>query len=196
MRILHVAVLAATLFLNACSWQTYAVSRGIRHLTGAPTRFHTIVPLSGRLQQYRAIEVQPLDNLILGLLPEKMETYIDDQIFKDLQSIKAKPKVVRYSDFPPAGDDASAYAGPSLVFRGYVDDFDAGYASLRLAEIGFNHVAVTIRFELRDKQTGEVVAAASITSQDDRSTGTTKSAVNKIARRIGSFVNSGYGGGE
>src|SRR5438874_13782595 len=98
MRIQLAAVLAATLLLNACSWQSYLISRGIRHITGAPTRFHSIVPLSGSLRQYRVIEVQPMENLILGLLPEKTENYIDDRIFKNLQSVQYNPRIIRSVD--------------------------------------------------------------------------------------------------
>jgi len=197
MRIQLLAVLASTMLINSCSWQTYVGSRVVRHITGAPTRFHSIVPIvptNGGLQRYRVIEVLPLDNLLPGLLPEKTESYINDQIFKDMQYLKSRPKVIRTGVIGAVEDETDISPDRTLVFEGYVDDYDAGYAGLRLAELGFNHVAVTIRFQLRNKQSGEIVAAASITSQDDRATGSTKSAINKIANRIKRFINSGYGG--
>src|ERR1700712_3937726 len=121
-------MLVATIMFSGCSWQSYVVSRGIRHITGTPTRFHTIVPFSGELKQFRVIEVQPLDNLILGLLPPKMERYIGAQIFKELQAIKSRPMIIRSGNDYPYLKDTEGATVSTLVFEGYVDDYDAGYA--------------------------------------------------------------------
>jgi hypothetical protein len=180
----------AALVLSGCGWQTYLVTRGINHFTGKPTRFHSIVPLSGALDRYRQVEVKPLENLLLGQIPPQMEVYLNQQIFSQLHSVKSKPEIVTLDETQP--DPGK----PSLVLEGYIDDYDPGYIGLRFVELGFNHVAVTVRFQLRDRQSGQIVAAASVTAQDDRVTATPRGAINTIARRIRDFVNSGYGRGK
>ena len=46
---------------------------------------------------------------------------------------------------------------PTLVIDGFVDDYDPGSLPLRVVELGFNHVAVTVRIRLRDKQSGRII---------------------------------------
>jgi hypothetical protein len=181
---------AAILLLAGCGWQGYLVTHGINHFTGKPTRFHSIVPLTGALDSYRVVEVKPLENLLFGQIPPQMEAYLDEEISRQLLSVKSKPEIVGHDEAQ------TTQVRPTLVFEGYIDDYDPGYVGLRLVELGFNHVAVTVRFQLRDKQTGEIVGAASITAQDDRVTASPKAAINTIAKRIRSFTSSGYGAGK
>jgi hypothetical protein len=179
-------VLAAC--LASCSWKPYVATRALRQFTGAPTRFHVLTPLHENLKAFRAIEVKPLENLVGSHLPPPMERYLNERIMQELGSLKSSPKVEAY-------DESTAPQRESaVVFEGFIDDYDPGYVGLRLLEFGFNHIAVTVRFQLRDKKTGEIVGAASITSQDDRVTATTKGAVDRLAKRIHKFVNPGYGG--
>jgi hypothetical protein len=159
----------------------------VRLFTGAPTRFHLVVPLHESLKAFRAIEMKPLENLVGNHLPPPMERYLNERVMQELQSLKSAPKVEAYGESAPPQESA-------LVFEGFIDDYDPGYVGLRLLEFGFNHIAITVRFQLRDRKTGEIVGAASITSQDDRATATTKGAVDRLAKRIHKFVNSGYGG--
>ncbi len=186
---LCILLCATSLVVPGCGWQGYLVTRGINHFTGKPTRFHSIVPLTDALDGYRVVEVKPLENLLGGQIPSQMEEYLNDQIARQLQSVKSKPEIVKL------GETQTTDSRPTLVFDGYIDDYDPGYVGLRLVELGFNHVAVTVRFQLRDKQTGQIVGAASITAQDNRVTATPKAAMNTIAKRIRGFVSSGYGAG-
>ena len=57
---------------------------------------------------------------------------------------------------------------------------------------GFNHVAVNKRVRLRDKQSGQLLAAASVTAEDDRASGTTRAAIDHATARIRAFVETGY----
>jgi hypothetical protein len=180
-------LLALAASLASCSWRPYVATRVLRQFTGAPTRFHMLTPLHESLKAFRAIEVKPLENLIGNHLPAPMERYLNERVMHELQSLKSSPKVEAYDESAPSQEFA-------LVFEGFIDDYDPGYVGLRLLEFGFNHIAITVRFQLRDKKTGDIVGAASITAQDDRATATTKGAVDRLAKRIHKFVNPGYGG--
>ena len=183
-----------TLAISGCAWKPYVVTRAIRYATGARTRFHAIVPLGASLTRYRAIEVRRLESLLPGRIPPNMERYLDDRITAELAAVISSPRVVQVTDDIPAGDIVEPLpSAPTLIVDGFVDDYDPGSVPLRLVELGFNHVAVTVRVRLRDKDSGEVVGAASITAEDNRATGTTRSAINRVAKRIRAFVNSGYG---
>jgi hypothetical protein len=183
--ILCVAVAGAC--FASCSWQPYVASRAIRQITGAPTRFHVLTPLRESLKAFRTIEVKPLENLAGSHLPSTMERYLNERVMQELQSLRSSPKALAYEEFMPSRESA-------LIFEGFIDDYDPGYLGLRLLEFGFNHVAVTVRFQLRDGRTGEIVGAGSITAQDDRATATTRGVADRIGKRIHKFVNPGYGG--
>ncbi len=190
--IFSLAVVSAC--LAGCSWRPYVATRAIRQFTGAPTRFHSIAPLHESLKPFRAIEVKPLENLVGNHMPPQMERYLNERVMQELQLLKSSPKVVAYDEWLSSQEPASmAPEESALIFEGYIDDYDPGYVGLRLLEFGFNHVAVTVRFQLRDKRSGEIVGAASITAQDDRATATTRGAIDRIAKRIRKFVNPGYG---
>jgi hypothetical protein len=180
-------LLGLTVCFAGCSWQPYVATRALRQFTGAPTRFHMLTPLHESLKTFRTIEVKPLENLVGNHLPAPMERYLNERVMHELQSLKSTPKVEAYDESAPLQESA-------LVFEGFIDDYDPGYVGLRLLEFGFNHIAVTVRFQLRDKKSGEIVGAASVTAQDDRATGTTRGAVDRLAKRIHKFVNPGYGG--
>jgi hypothetical protein len=190
-----VVLAGAALSVSSCTWQAYAVTRGLRHLTGVQTRLHALTPIRSSLKAYRVIQVEPLHNLAPGRMPPDLEEYVNDRLVKDLRSIASSPTVVRL-DGSVGSEDASTTvpAGNTLRCVGFIDDYDPGYLSLRLVELGFNHVAITVRIELRDSTSGRVVGAASVTSQDDRVTATSRAAVDRLARRFSRFVNSGYVG--
>ena len=63
---------------------------------------------------------------------------------------------------------------------------------MRIAELGFNHIAVTLRIRVRDKSSGRLLGAASVTAEDDSATGTTTGAINRAAERIRAFLAAGY----
>src|SRR5437879_5186196 len=120
-------------------------------------RLHPIVPMHATLGKYRVLEVRKLDNLILDQIPPPMEQYINDKVFKELASLKLFPEVVRQSDeIAPEGANGVITLTAALIFEGAIDDYSPGYRGLRYVELGFNHVAVTVHFQLKDKQTGVV----------------------------------------
>lgn len=190
-----VIVMSVALTTAACAWKPYVVTRAIRYATGERTRFHPITPLASSLKPYRAIEVTPLESLLPGRIPPAMKKYLDDRISGELKQVTSSPQIVASAPVTFAGvvvpEPDSAVR--TLVIDGFVDDYDPGSLPLRIVELGFNHVAVTVRVRLRDKTSGAIVGAASITTEDNRATGTTRTAINRVAKRIRTFVNSGYG---
>ena len=131
------------------------------------------------------IEVTPLADLVGERIPAAMERYLNERMFGALSTLASSPTtVVAAADADPA---ASA-----LVLDRFLDDYDGGSRSLRVVELGFNHIAVTLRVRLRDKQTGQLLGAASVTAEDDRASGTTKAAIDHAVDRIRDFVQAGY----
>ena len=185
--------LAMTFAFGGCNWHYYLVTRGVRQVTGKKMRLHPIVPMHATLGKYRVLEVRKLDNLILDQIPPPMEQYINDKVFKELASLKLFPEVVRQSDeIAPEGANGVITLPAALIFEGAIDDYSPGYRGLRYVELGFNHVAVTVHFQLKDKQTGAVIGSASITSQDNRATASAKAAIDGTAKRIKGFIKSGF----
>ncbi len=186
------AALAAS--LSGCTWQGYAVGRGVRTLTGGPTRTHTVVPLAESLRRYHIIETHWLDDQLGGRMPAGEQRDLNDGLVAQLRGLPSRPDVRRADPDPSDGSapEPDVAGAPTLVLDGSIDDYDRGYEGLRLVELGFNHLVVTVRVRLRDKQTGRVLAAASITAQDDRVTATTRGTIRRLVRHIGSFVRAGY----
>jgi hypothetical protein len=168
-----------------CGWQTYAVTRSVREVTGAKTRLHVITPVGSSLRSYRVIEVTPVVDLIGERIPPPMARYLDDRLFSVLSGLPSSPTIVK----PSADADGTA---PTLVIDGFLDDYEAGSRSMRLVELGFNHVAVTLRIRLRDQSSGQLLGAASATAEDDRASGTTKAAIDHAIGRLRAFVETGY----
>ena len=176
-----------------CAWKPYVATRAIRHFTGNHGRFHPIVPLTVSLKPYRVVEIEPLQNLLGVAIPTATEHYIDDRVVDGLRLLPTSPEVVVLTNGPAALAQANAAAGPqTLRVEGFIDDLDAGSVPLRIAELGFNHVAVTVRIRLRDKATSQIIGAASFTAQDDRVTASANVAIQNVAKRIRAYVESGY----
>ena len=185
--------LAMTFAFGGCNWHYYLVTRGVRQVTGKKTRLHHIVPMHAALGNYRVLEVKKLDNLILDQIPPPMQQYIDDKLFKELASLTLFPEVVRESEqIAPEGANGVIPPKATLIFEGAIDDYSLGYRGLRYVELGFNHVAVTVHFRLKDKQTGAVIGSASITAQDNRATASAKTAIDRTAKQIKAFIKSGF----
>jgi len=181
----RVAGLCLALATSGCGWQTYAVTRSAREITGAKTRLHVVVPIRASLKPYRVIELAALSDLVGERLPPSMERYLNERMAAALGRLPPTLPTVRR----PAESEADV---PALVVDGFVDDYDAGSRALRVAELGFNHVAVTVRVQLRDKQSGQLLGAASVTAEDDRASGTTRAAIDRAAEQIRDFVERGY----
>ena len=122
-----------------------------------------------------------------------MQQYIDDKLFKELASLTLFPEVVRESEqIAPEGANGVIPPKATLIFEGAIDDYSLGYRGLRYVELGFNHVAVTVHFRLKDKQTGAVIGSASITAQDNRATASAKTAIDRTAKQVKAFIKSGF----
>jgi hypothetical protein len=187
------AVLAAVI-TSACAWQTYAVTRAARHFTGLKTRVHIIHPLASSLRGYRVIELRPLANLMPGRVPSAMEGYLGARIAGELSHLTTAPEVTRVTALDLAATDPSQTPdeASALIVEGFLDDYNPGSRLLRVVELGFNHVAVTVRVLLRDKRSNRLVGAVSVTAEDDRETGTTTAAIDHVASGIGRFLGAGY----
>jgi hypothetical protein len=186
------ALLVLLVTMPGCTWQAYAVSRGVRYATGVRTQVHVITPVTASLRGYRLIEVQSLENLLPGHVPPPIEAFLNARILEELRSLSSSPNVVGPDDHETEAP-VPAPVFPTLVVDGFIDDFDPGIAALRLAELGFNHIALTVRLRLRDKETGTVLGAASVTAQDNRATATSTATARRLVRRLRTFMNVGYG---
>ncbi len=189
-------VVAVLLILasSGCTWQGYAASRGVRLVTGARTQVHAIVPVSSPLTAYSVIEMPQLENLLPGKVPSDLEHYLNDRMAQQLHELPSSPTIARLDDESGVvqSRDGETPGVPTLLFQGFIDDYDPGYAGLRFVELGFNHLVLTVRFQVKDKQTGRIVGAASVTAQDDRVTATARSAVNRLAQHVRTFLKAGY----
>jgi hypothetical protein len=179
------AALGLALASARCGWQTYAVTRSVREVTGAKTRIHVITPVGGSLRSYRVIEVTPLVDLIGDGMPPSMERYVNDRMITALSGLPSSPAIEKAF----ADGDATV---PTIAVDGFVDDYEAGSRAMRVVELGFNHIAVTLRIRLRDKRSGQVLGAASVTAEDDRASGTVRAAIDHASARIRAFVEAGY----
>jgi hypothetical protein len=187
------AAIFLALAAASCAWKVYPVTRTIREVTGAKARLHVIVPIKSTLRTYRVIEVKPLGDLVGGRVPPAMGRYLNEQIATQLRDLPTGPTVVKVAPTTPAQtDDGSANLAAAAVLDGYLEDYDAGSRSLRIVELGFNHIAVTVRIQLRDKQSGGLLGAASVTAEDDRASGTTAAAIDHAAGQIREFMETGY----
>ena len=186
--------LLCLLALPGCAWQSYTVTRGVREFTGAPTRVHVIAPVSTSLRSYRIIEVHELDNMLPGRVPAQIERGLNSALDRQLRELPSSPRIVHPDPAMTSEQsvEPAAPGVPTLVVDGAIDDFDQGYAWLRLAELGFNHMVATVRIRLSDKRTGRTLGAVSVTAQDDRVTATSGRTIRRLAARIGRFVGTGY----
>ena len=120
---------------------------------------------------------------------------MNDRFMRQLRSL---PASVTIEQVDPATDLVLGEQGlpgataPTLRCNGFIDDFDPGYAWLRLAELGFNHLVVTIRLQCRDKDTRQLLGAASITARDGRVTASGRRAIDRVVQRAGGFVTEAF----
>ena len=192
---LWIAFLACLGFIaSGCSVGSYGIGRGIRYATGASTHMHIAVPFDAGLRRYHVIEVRPFQNLVRSGLPANLERYLNDRFLQQLRSLPPSVTVERVDSTRDDAETPEAPATTALALRcdGFIDDFDPGYAWLRLAELGFNHLVVTIRLQCRDRDTRLVIGAASSTARDGRVTASGRGAIDRVLQRAGGFVKAGF----
>lgn len=185
--LLGITVMAAP----GCGWQSYAVTRSVRHFTGSTTRMHVIAPLTVSLQRYRAIELAPVVNLLPAHVTANVPRELGVRLERRLRALPSRPRIEEIGDQMLPGADAVS-SEPALALEVALDDFEAGSRPLRALEVGFNHVAVTVRVRVSREDTGEVLGAVSITAQDDRESGSTSTAMDHVVSAIGHWIGDGY----
>lgn len=184
------AVIAcAAALVTSCAWQPYAAARAVQYAVGAPIRLHIVTPLDSSLRRYRVIEIA-MNDLLPRELGGPVERELSTRLTAVLRKVSTSPAVMLQAA-PAASLTATPHA-PVLILDGIIDDYETGSPTLRAADLGFNHAAVTVRFQLRDKDSGRVLGAASITAQDGRPVGGARAAMNHLVHRVGAFVDQGY----
>lgn len=188
MRRFKMAIIGLLLLNAGCPWRPYVMDRTFRQVTGQKIRLHRVLPVSDDLSRYRILEVQPLENMMLDQITPDLRYYLENKIFEALSDAKRFDQVVRAE---PAGSPEEPPEEPTLVLEGAIDDYHPGYVGLRIFELGYNHISLTIRFQLRDKQTGDVLGSASVTVHENRPNGTPRGAANRVAKEIRKYLRSG-----
>ena len=176
---------------SGCSVRSYGIGRGIRYVTGASTHVHVVVPVDSTLKRYHAVEARHFENLVGTRLPPDLEHYLNDQWVRRLQALPV-PVAAAQVDLEREGDAGAPARSPTLLCGGFVDDYDPGYPWLRLAELGFNHLVVTVRIQCRDERTHRVLGAASVTVRDGRVTATGRAAIDRVVRQAEKWLRTGF----
>jgi hypothetical protein len=191
--LLCVGCLALVFGTTGCNFRrsiiNYVPTRTAREFLGERTNVHPIVPITADLRQYKVIAIKHLDNLMLDAMPVRMYDYLNGQLVKEISRRKLFNEVVRIEDEAELGPKHET--PPTLVLDGFVDNYNPGSRGLRLIEMGLNHAVVTIRFQLRDRQTDAVVGSASITVYERAARKTVKSAIERATKTAAEFIKQG-----
>ena len=171
--------------------------RIFREVHGLRVRSYQINPVTEDLRGYKAIEVHQLENLMLDQIPQSSVNQLDLDIAKGLRSLKNFELVTDASDSQnPQGDTTNQSAvdvtvdrsRSVLVLDGYIDDYTPGIPKLRYIEQGNNHAVLTVRIQLKDKQTTRVLGEINITVENTRVTSNVERMVEKTGKEVVSFV--------
>ena len=171
--------------------------RIFREVHGLRVRSYQINPVTEDLRGYKAIEVHQLENLMLDQIPQSSVNQLDLDIAKGLRSLKNFELVTDASDSQnPQGDTTNQSAvdvtvdrsRSVLVLDGYIDDYTPGIPKLRYIEQGNNHAVLTVRIQLKDKQTTTVLGGINITVENTRVTSNVERMVEKTGKEVVSFV--------
>ena len=171
--------------------------RIFREVHGLRVRSYQITPVSEDLRGYKAIEVHQLENLMLDQIPESSVQQLNLEIAKGLRSLKNFELITDASDSQSTQRDAANRSAvdvavdrsrPVLVLDGYIDDYTPGIPKLRYLEQGNNHAVLTVRIQLKDKQTTTVLGEINITVENTRVTSNVERMVEKTGKEVVSFV--------
>lgn len=123
---------------------------------------------------------------MLDKIPVRLYDDLNTEIVRNISGKRI------FNEVFPIQDESELKGDPAnskiLLLDGFVDDYDDGSRALRIAELGLNYAVVTIRVNLRDGQTMQVLAAASISVYERGTMKTGKSAVHKAAKTVADFV--------
>ncbi|PWT91852.1 MAG: hypothetical protein C5B54_04535 [Acidobacteria bacterium] len=163
-------------------------TRTFREISGQRTYVHPTVTPNPSLIEYKTIAVKKLDNLMLDEIPVAKYKELNDEILKNLSRKKLFSQVLPIQDEVELDHSTENRV---LILEGSVDDYSAGSRALRAAELGLNHAVITIRIDLKDASTQEVLGAATITVYERGVIKSGKSAVHKAAETAVDFVHKG-----
>jgi hypothetical protein len=171
--------------------------RIFREVHGLRVRSYQITPVSEDLRGYKAIEVHQLENLMLDQIPDSSVQQLNLEITKGLRSLKNFELITDASDSQSPQRDATNQSAVDvavdrsrsvLVLDGYIDDYTPGIPKLRYIEQGNNHAVLTVRIQLKDKQTTTVLGEMNITVENTRITSNVERMVEKTAKEVVRFV--------
>ena len=171
--------------------------RIFREVHGLRVRSYQITPVSEDLRGYKAIEVHQLENLMLDQIPESSVQRLNLEVKKGLRSLKNFELITDASDSQSPQRDATNSSAVDvavdrsrsvLVLDGYIDDYTPGIPKLRYIEQGNNHAVLTVRIQLKDKQTTRVLGEINITVENTRVTSNVERMVEKTGKEVVSFV--------
>jgi len=194
---LSIVLASATLGCTVRNVVTSAPPRIFREVHGLRVRSYQISPVTDDLRRYRAIEIRPLENLMLDQIPESSVAQLNTQIARGLQALKNFDRATNVDEsvnikgdpidrsLPNVRADVSQ---PELILEGQIDDYTPGIPKLRYIEQGNNHAILTVRIRLKDKQTVRVLGEINITVENTRITSNVERMVEKTADEVVSFV--------
>ena len=196
--LLAIGMCLATTGSLGCSVRGVVTSvppRIFREVHGLRVRSYQITPVTDDLRLYRAIEIHPLENLMLDQIPDATVTQLNTGIVKRLRSLNQFDRITEVDlGMSPAAaprNQSGVQAGgsqPELVVQGYIDDYTPGIPKLRYIEQGNNHAVLTVRIILKDKRTANVLGEMNITVENTRVTSNVGRMVEKTAKEVASFV--------
>src|SRR6185369_13900249 len=176
---LSIVLASVTLGCTVRNVVTSVPPRIFREVHGLRVRSYEISPVTDDLRRYRAIEIRPLENLMLDQIPESSVAQLNTQIAKGLQALKNFDRTTTvdelvnrkgdpiHQSIPDTGGDVSQ---PELILEGQIDDYTAGIPKLRYIEQGNNHAVLTVRIRLKNKQSARVLGEINITVENTRIT--------------------------
>jgi hypothetical protein len=181
--------LLVLLLCQACSTRQViqSIPSQIFHeAAGQRAYVHPVAPPKHELVNYKIIAVQKLENLMLDEIPPHEYELLNRQIVEELSREKLFREVLPITDAAELSNGGAD--SPVLLFDGFLDNYNAGSRALRLAELGLNHGVVTIRIELKDSNTHELMGSASISVYERGVIRAENSAVHKAAKAAAEFV--------
>jgi hypothetical protein len=171
--------------------------RIFREVHGLRVRSYEITPAADDLSVFKAVEVHPLENLMLDQVPEPMVKRLNTGIAERIRSLGHFDRVTPVDEemrLPGTGFSQS-HAGvgldrskAELVVEGYIDDYTPGVPKLRYIEQGNNHAVLTVRIMLKDKRTAIALGTTNITVENTRVTSNVERMVDKTAKEVAMYV--------
>ena len=201
MKILLLTITLATIAGGTgCSLRSVATSvpsRVFREVHGLRVRSYQMMPVTNDLRQYKAIEINKINNLMLDEIPAQSVAQLNVGIVKQIRALNHFDHIVVIDGASGSQEEQASQPGneikdavlqPTLVLEGYIDDFTPGIPKLRYIEQGNNHAILTVRIMLKDKQTALALGQMNITVENTRITSNVERMVGKSAEEVARYV--------